>query len=98
MRRRPDALPVADLETLADRLERNGSVAAALSTVPLPQAQVVEALAGLGGQGVGPDRLARLFDRPEHDPDLAEALAGLAALALVWPDETGALRMAGPLR
>ncbi|GIF66110.1 DNA-binding protein [Asanoa ishikariensis] len=95
--RRPDALPAADLDTLAERLERDGSTAAALSTVPLPQAQVVEALAGLGAPSVGPDRLARLLGRPEHDPDLAEALAGLAELALVWPDETGALRMAAPL-
>ncbi|GIF77005.1 helicase-associated domain-containing protein [Asanoa siamensis] len=97
LRRRRDALPVADLETLAARLERDGSVAAALSTVPLPQAQVVEALAGIGGPSVRPGRLAALLDRPEHDPDLADALAGLAELALVWPDETGALRMAEPL-
>ncbi|MDG4820890.1 helicase-associated domain-containing protein [Asanoa sp. WMMD1127] len=97
MRRRPDALPAADLEALAARLARDGSVAAALSTVPLPQAQVVEALAGLGGPGVRPDRLARLLGRAEHDADLAEALAELAELALVWPDETGALRMADPL-
>jgi hypothetical protein len=97
MRRRPDALPATGLDTLAERLERVGSVAAALSTVPLPQAQVVEALAGLGGPSVSPDRLARLLGRPAHDPDLAEARSGLADLALVWPDEAGALRMAEPL-
>ncbi|MEV4539943.1 helicase-associated domain-containing protein [Asanoa sp. NPDC049518] len=92
--RRPDALPAADLDTLAERLERDSSVAAALSTVPLPQAQVVEALAGLGGPSVDPDQLARLLG----GPDLGEALAGLAALALVWPDEASLLRMAAPLR
>ncbi|SNS92874.1 Helicase conserved C-terminal domain-containing protein [Asanoa hainanensis] len=93
LERRPDALPAADLDTLAERLERESSAAAALSTVPLPQAQVVEALAGLGGPSVEPDRLADLLGRP----DLTEALAGLAELALVWPDEDGALRMAAPL-
>ncbi|GIF54543.1 helicase-associated domain-containing protein [Asanoa iriomotensis] len=97
LRRRRDVLPVADLESLAGRLEKDGSVAAALSTVPLPQAQVVEALAGLGGPSVRPERLADLLDRSEHDPDLTAALAGLAELALVWADETGALRMAEPL-
>ncbi|MEV0714446.1 helicase-associated domain-containing protein [Asanoa sp. NPDC050611] len=97
LRRRGDVLPVADLEALAGRLEKDGSVAAALSTVPLPQAQVVEALAGIGGPHVRPDRLAALLDRSGHDPDLIAALGGLAELALVWPDETGALRMAEPL-
>ncbi|HTF10213.1 MAG TPA: helicase-associated domain-containing protein [Asanoa sp.] len=100
MSRRRDAVtgpPLTDLDTLAARLEKDGSVAAALSTVPLPQAQVVEALAGLGGPSVGLDRLARTLGRDPHESGLAEALAGLAELALVWPDEIGALRMAAPL-
>ncbi|GIF48841.1 XPB/Ssl2-like helicase family protein [Asanoa ferruginea] len=100
MSRRRDTVagtPLSDLDTLAARLERDGSVAAALSTVPLPRAQVVEALAGLGGPGVGLDRLARVLSRDPHDPDLADALADLAELALVWPDDTGTLRMATPL-
>ncbi|MEV4618988.1 helicase-associated domain-containing protein [Asanoa sp. NPDC049573] len=100
MSRRRDAVtgpPLTDLDTLAGRLEKDGSVAAALSTVPLPQAQVVEALAGLGGPSVGLDRLAHLLGREPYDPDLADALSALAELALVWPDEAGALRMAGPL-
>ncbi|HEV7707371.1 MAG TPA: helicase-associated domain-containing protein [Asanoa sp.] len=100
MSRRRDAVagpPLSDLDALAARLERDGSVAAALSTVPLPQAQVVEALAGIGGPSVGLERLARTLGRDAYDPELTEALAGLAELALVWPDDAGALRMAAPL-
>ena len=98
--RRRDVLvgaPLVDLDNLALRLEKEGSVLAALSTVTLPQAQVVETLAGFGGPAVPLDRLAQALGRQPGDADLVAALAALGELALVWPDDAGDLRMAGPL-
>ena len=99
--RRRDVLagtPIVDIDELARRLLGEGSTLAALSTVTLPQAQVIEAVAGLGGSGVTIGELAEVLGRPPGDPDVAATLADLAELAFVWPDESGGLRMADLLR
>jgi hypothetical protein len=63
-------------------------MAAACALLTLPQLQVGEAAAALG-DGCTTVRLAGLLGVPEDDPDLAEALRRLAALALVWPRAGG---------
>lgn len=60
-------------------------MAAACSLLTLPQLQVGEAAAALGGSCTTA-RLATLLGVPEDDPDLAAALRRLTELALVWPD------------
>ncbi|QES49038.1 hypothetical protein DEJ50_15705 [Streptomyces venezuelae] len=84
---------------LADRLQRPGSVALALPQLPLPCLQTAEALAALGGLA-SRDALAKLLGATggETARRLDSALEVLADHALVWPDDTGALRMAAPLR
>ncbi|WP_181803668.1 helicase C-terminal domain-containing protein [Streptomyces shenzhenensis] len=84
---------------LADRLQRPGSVALALPRLALPHLQVAEALAALGAP-VSRDALAELLGvaGEESTRELDAVLEVLADHALVWPDGTGRLRMAGPLR
>lgn len=84
---------------LADRLQRPGSVALVLPRLTLPCLQVAEALAALGGPA-SPDALANLLGATDGDGrrGLDSTLEVLADHALVWPDGTGALRMASPLR
>ncbi|MFJ3906564.1 helicase C-terminal domain-containing protein [Streptomyces sp. NPDC090025] len=84
---------------LADRLQRPGSVAVALPRLPLPCLQGAEALAALG-EPASHDALAKLLGATDSEAarGLDSTLAMLADHALVWPDDTGALRMASPLR
>ncbi len=76
------------VDQLAERLLHPSSMAAACALLTLPQLQVGEAAAALG-DGCTTVRLAGLLGVPEDDPDLAEALRRLAALALVWPRAGG---------
>ncbi|MGE7385117.1 helicase C-terminal domain-containing protein [Streptomyces sp. NPDC004126] len=87
------------LGELADRLQRPGSVALALPPLTLPCLQVAEALAARGG-AASRDNLAKLLGAADGDAarGLDSTLKALADHALVWPDGTGALRMASPLR
>lgn len=84
---------------LADRLQRPGSVALALPRLALPHLQAAEALAALGTPA-SRDALAELLGvvGDESTRELDAVLEVLADHALVWPDGTGRLRMATPLR
>ncbi|MGP3687486.1 helicase C-terminal domain-containing protein [Streptomyces sp. IBSNAI002] len=84
---------------LADRLQRPGSVALTLPQLPLPCLQGAEALAALGGPA-SRDALAKLLGATGSAAArrLNSTLEVLADHALVWPDGTGALRMASALR
>ncbi|MDH6488975.1 helicase C-terminal domain-containing protein [Streptomyces sp. SAI-127] len=84
---------------LADRLQRPGSVALVLPRLALPHLQVAEALAALGAPA-SRDALAGLLGAADDEPtrELEAVLEALADHALVWPDGTGKLCMAGPLR
>ncbi|MER5434042.1 helicase-associated domain-containing protein [Streptomyces sp. NPDC002588] len=83
---------------LADRLQRPGSVALALPRLTLPHLQVAEALAALDAPA-SPAALAELLGATDETArELASVLEELADHALVWPDGTGRLHMAGPLR
>ncbi|MGZ2360137.1 helicase-associated domain-containing protein [Streptomyces sp. 372A] len=87
------------LEELSERLLRPGSVALALSQLPLPCLQVAEALAALGT----PMALSALARRlgattAAATRELDGVLETLAEHALVWPDSDGRLHLAAPLR
>ncbi|MDT0609856.1 helicase C-terminal domain-containing protein [Streptomyces lancefieldiae] len=84
---------------LADRLQRPGSVALALPRLALPHLQVAEALAALRAPA-SRDALAEQLGAADGEGarELDLVLEALADQALVWPDGTGKLRMAGPLR
>jgi hypothetical protein len=84
---------------LAGRLQRPGSVALVLPRFALPHLQVAEALAALGAPA-SRDALAGLLGAADDEPtrELEAVLEALADHALVWPDGTGKLCMAGPLR
>jgi hypothetical protein len=84
---------------LADRLQRPGSVASALPRLALPHLQVAEALAALGAPATH-DALVKLLGvtDDESSRELDASLEVLADHALVWPDGTGKLHMAAPLR
>lgn len=73
------------VDQLAARLLHPQSMAAACSLLTLPQLQVGEAAAALGGRCTAA-RLAGLLGVPEGDPDLAAALRRLTDVALIWPD------------
>ncbi|HET8661494.1 MAG TPA: helicase C-terminal domain-containing protein [Micromonosporaceae bacterium] len=81
---------------LAERLQSRESVTIVLQALPLPAAQVIEALQALGGPSVSRERLAATLGRTADDPDLGATLDVLALRALVWPDRDD-LCMAGPL-
>lgn len=87
------------LGELADRLQRPGSVALALSRLARPALQAAEALAA-SGTAMTRDALASLLGMVgvEEVRGLDVALEVLADHALVWPDSAGTLRMASPLR
>jgi hypothetical protein len=98
--RRPEAIgspPVRSLSALADRLQSRNSVTVAFRALPLPAAQLVEVLQSIGGPVAGRDQLAATLGRTPDDPDLAATLQILSERALVWPDGSSGLRMAGPL-
>ncbi|MFJ6382389.1 helicase C-terminal domain-containing protein [Kitasatospora sp. NPDC092039] len=82
---------------LADRLQRQASVALVLPRLTLPCLQVAEAVAAL--PGVSQDGLADLLEAThgERAHGLAAVLEALADRALVWPDGDGLLQMAAPL-
>jgi hypothetical protein len=84
---------------LADRLQRPGSVALALSRLARPALQVAEALAALGTPATR-DALAGLLGLVDAEGarGLDVALGVLADHALVWTDGGGMLRMVSPLR
>jgi hypothetical protein len=88
------------VEELADRLQRPGSVALVLPRLALPHLQVAEALAALGAASASRDALAELLGVVDGEAtrELDAVLEVLADHALVWPDGSGKLRMAGPLR
>lgn len=84
---------------LAARLERPGSVAAALRRLPLPCLQAAEALVALGGPARR-EELATLLGAldGERAKGLDTALLALTTHALVWPDGDGRLHHTAPLR
>lgn len=84
---------------LADRLQRPGSVALALPLLTLPDLQVAEAVAALGTPA-SREALAKLLGATagEAGRALEAILEALAGHALVWPDHSGRLHMAAPLR
>ncbi|WP_274560312.1 helicase C-terminal domain-containing protein [Streptomyces spiramyceticus] len=84
---------------LADRLQRPGSVALALPLLTLPELQVAEAVAALGAPA-SREALAKLLGATagEAGRALEATLEALAGHALVWPDHSGRLHMAAPLR
>jgi hypothetical protein len=99
---RPDTVSPPEprsLRELADRLERPGSVALALSRLALPALQAAEALAASGATAtrdglvslLGPAQAAQVHA-------LDAALEVLAEHALVRPDSGGVLHMAPALR
>ncbi|MFC4107369.1 helicase-associated domain-containing protein [Micromonospora zhanjiangensis] len=97
--RRADALGPTepdDLADLATRLQSRASVTAALSALPRPALQLIEAVQASGGPTTSVERLAALLGRSSDDPELGATLAVLAGRALVWPDGVE-LRMAAPL-
>ena len=92
--RRPDSYwgaPLRGLSDLASRLAQPPSVIAAVSALPLPAVEVIQALSALGPRPtVG--SAADLLDRGNRDPDahLSAVLAALALLeasALAWRTE-----------
>ncbi|MEU4481723.1 helicase-associated domain-containing protein [Micromonospora sp. NPDC023966] len=76
------------VDQLAGRLLQPSSMAAACALLTLPQLQVGEAAAALGG-GWTTARLATLLGVPEGDANLAAALRRLTELALIWPYADG---------
>ncbi|MGP3634819.1 helicase C-terminal domain-containing protein [Streptomyces sp. 24-1644] len=84
---------------LADRLQRPASVALALPLLTLPDLQVAEAVAALGAPASRED-LAKLLGATagEAGRALDAVLEALAGHALVWPDHSGRLHIAAPLR
>ncbi|MFD9374079.1 helicase-associated domain-containing protein [Streptomyces sp. NPDC059999] len=87
------------LGELADRLQRPGSVALALPLLTLPDLQVAEAVAALGTTA-SREALAKLLGATASDAGraLEAVLETLAGHALVWPDHSGRLHTAAPLR
>ncbi|MEV6344036.1 helicase-associated domain-containing protein [Actinoplanes sp. NPDC051851] len=74
--------------TLARRLLAPESVAGAVGLLALPHFQAAEAVTALGDRFT-PGRLGALLGVPENDPGLREAIAGLSAVGLVWPQADG---------
>ncbi len=98
---RPDAVSAPEPRSvgeLADRLQRPASVALALPRLVLPYLQVAEALAVIAP--APRDVLARLLGATdgERAREVDVVLEALADRALVWPDGSGLLHMAAPLR
>jgi hypothetical protein len=78
----------ATADQVAARLLDPSSAAGACALLTLPELQVAEAAAALGG-GCDTARLAALLGVPEKDPDLVAALQRLVDLALIWPAAGG---------
>ncbi len=88
------------LDELADRLQHQNAVFAALVTLNLPALQAVEALLALGGDATI-DELAALLDpgaedQTAHRAHVEHAVGDLAERALVWP-HAGRVRAAPTL-
>ncbi|MCE7082924.1 WYL domain-containing protein [Streptomyces sp. ST2-7A] len=101
--RRPDvAVPPVprSMGELAARLQRPGSVITAMGRLPLPCLQVAETLAALGDRNTPfePGKPPISADRESDGIGMDDILARLADHALVWPDESGRLRMVSGLR
>ncbi|HWB38167.1 MAG TPA: hypothetical protein VHA75_19280, partial [Rugosimonospora sp.] len=95
LRRRPEVArspAPRGLGELAERLEWPGGVAAALQSVPLPAAQLLEVV--LAAEPPTRDEVARFLGVAPSDLD--GPLAELAGRALVWPDGDE-LRVVQPL-
>src|SRR6266540_2673335 len=89
--RRPDVHATRvprDLHELAGRLAQRTAVAAIVRELPLPAAEIVEAL-----QALLPvterNALAALLGRAADDPELDAALRVLSQRALAWPSASG---------
>ncbi|MFJ8476927.1 helicase C-terminal domain-containing protein [Kitasatospora sp. NPDC094011] len=98
---RPDAVAAPEPRSvgeLADRLQRQASVALALPRLTLPCLQVAEAVAALAP--ASRDEVAGLLNATQGEcaRGLATALEALADRALVWPGGDGQLQMAAALR
>ncbi|MFD0818903.1 hypothetical protein ACFQ0D_11420, partial [Micromonospora zhanjiangensis] len=75
--RRADALGPTepdDLADLATRLQSRASVTAALSALPRPALQLIEAVQASGGPTTSVERLAALLGRSSDDPELGARL------------------------
>lgn len=75
-------------EQLAGRLLQPSSLAVACALLTLPQLQLAEVAAALGGR-CHAARIGALVGVPEKDLDLVAALDRLVELALIWPEAGG---------
>lgn len=98
--RRPDALRGAeprDLAELGELYSHPASLFAALSRLPCPCLQLVEAAAALGS-GTTRARLLSFLDDADcsprgHEADVDDVLSQLYAVALAWPGKEGRIRV-----
>lgn len=98
--RRPDALRGAeprDLAELGELFSHPASLFAALSRLPRPCLQLVEAAAALGS-GTTRARLLGFLDdadcsRRGHEADVDDVLSQLYAVAVAWPGKGGRIRV-----
>jgi hypothetical protein len=93
------AAPPADLPALAERLQRPAALQTALRTLPQPGHELLGLLVHLGRRHRPVPRatLAHQLGLPADDPGLTGALDLLAARALAWPDQDGALHVPAEL-
>ena len=88
---RPDVLwrpEPRDLRDLAERLSEPDGIAGVLSDLPVPSAQLCEALSALGGR-TSLTELAALLGVPEDDHGLVVTLGVLQDRAVTWLDDDG---------
>ena len=98
--RRPDALRGAeprDLAELGELFSHPASLFAALSRLPRPCLQLVEAAAALGS-GTTRARLLGFLDDADcsqrgHEADVDDVLSQLYAVAVAWPGKGGRIRV-----
>lgn len=97
LRARPDVLWLPEprgLRELAQRLAETDGVAAALLGLPLPAAQLCEALSALGSRAALPE-LAELLGVASDDAGLTATLALLARHAVAWREGTDEQHVVG---
>lgn len=87
-----DGAPVRDLDDLAERLAHVSSVAAILSDLPTPIAEVLETLVACGA-GASVHRAAELLDAgpasaEKHLAEVTGCVGPLVQAGLVWPAAT----------